>query len=178
MAKQHIAVIVPAHNSSSTLAECLTALRNQTDGDYEILVVDDGSSDASPKICRELDVPCLSLPRNKGQAVARNAEAAQTSGDLLAFTDSDVVVPPEWLSKFRVLLRKYPDAAMVCSKYKKSLDSEEPAQFAFHENEYKRLHIPLHEEAEIGLCQRQQPYPVPRRQNLRGGLRYPRFQGL
>jgi len=144
-----ISVIVPVHNAAQTLKQCLQALKNQTDLNYEVIVIDDCSTDNSLALAKESGFKTLSLAVNKGQAVARNRGAKEASGRILAFVDSDVIVPPDWLEKYRQLLIVYADAHMVCSGYGESAVDKKPALFAFYECLYRRLKIPLYISASI-----------------------------
>lgn len=93
-----VSIVIPAHNAAATLRECLTACLNQTFHDYEVIVVDDGSTDTTPKIAREFPVALIQQPQ-RGPAVARNAGAKAASGDVIAFTDSDCIPHPDWIDK-------------------------------------------------------------------------------
>lgn len=139
-----ISVVVPVHNAERTLKQCLQALKNQTDLNYEVIIIDDCSTDDSPAIARESGFKTLSLDANKGQAVARNVGAKESNGQILAFVDSDVIVPSDWLEKYRRLLIAYANADMVCGGYGESGGDGKPALFAFYETLYRRLKIPLY----------------------------------
>jgi len=93
-------VVVPAYNSESTLGFCLEALSNQTipAERYEIIVVDDGSSDSTSKIACRFDVRYI-FQKNRGPASARNLGADAAAGSLILFTDSDCVPCPDWLEE-------------------------------------------------------------------------------
>jgi glycosyltransferase involved in cell wall biosynthesis len=97
-----VSVVVPTYNQSALLAECLRSLANQTlAGDrYEIVVVDDGSTDATPDVIRQAGarVRGVRLATNRGRSAARNAGVEQARADLIVFTDSDVVVRPDFLA--------------------------------------------------------------------------------
>ncbi len=139
-----ITVIVPVHNAAGTLRQCVHALKEQTDSNYEVIVVDDHSNDDSPHICKESGFKVLRLAVNKGQAVARNAGVKEATGQIIAFVDSDVVVPPDWLARYRQLLNKYQDADMICSGYSENVGNDKPAMFAFYESVYRRMKIPMY----------------------------------
>ncbi|MFC1631923.1 glycosyltransferase [Candidatus Omnitrophota bacterium] len=142
--KAKISVIVPVYNSEHTLKQCLQALKEQNDANYEVIVVDDASQDNSQQIARKSGFKTLNLPANKGQAVARNAGVKQASGEIIAFVDADVRVPVDWLKKYRQLLVKYTDADMICSGYSENTGDGLIGTFAFYETVYRRLNIPLY----------------------------------
>lgn len=90
-------VIIPARDAQDTLPRTLAALATQAiDGGFEVVVVDDGSSDRTAAVAREAAVRVLSQ-RRLGPAAARNLGAENTSGDVLAFCDADVFPAPGWL---------------------------------------------------------------------------------
>src|SRR5690349_4692767 len=93
-----IAVIVPAHNARGTLRAALEALLAQRfDRSFELIVVDDCSTDDTAAIAEELGARVVRTPRQGGPAAARNAGVAATSASLLAFTDADCEPAPDWL---------------------------------------------------------------------------------
>jgi len=95
-----ISVIVPAYNAEDSLGDCLAALQAQTlDRDqYEILVVDDGSTDETPEVARRCGIRLIRQP-NAGPAVARNRGAQAARGEILLFTDADCAPAPDWIER-------------------------------------------------------------------------------
>jgi glycosyltransferase involved in cell wall biosynthesis len=96
-----VSVIVPAKDAQVILPDCLQALLNQADWvygrDYEVIVVDDGSTDQTAVIAQQTGVRCVSQP-NAGPASARNHGARVASGQILAFTDADCIPAAGWLN--------------------------------------------------------------------------------
>lgn len=94
-----ISVYVPCRNGASTLQACLEALLSQTYPVAEIIVVDDGSTDATASIAVAVggSVRAVSHPVHLGLAQARNTALAQVRHELVASVDADVVPEPEWL---------------------------------------------------------------------------------
>jgi len=141
-----ISVIVPVYNALGTLRACLEALGRQADPDYEVIVVDDRSTDGSRELSRELagrlSFRLVELPFNKGQAVARNEGARVATGGLVAFVGADVTVPEDWLARYRHLLAAHPDVAVFCSGYVVSVGDPPPALFASHEAFFRRQNLP------------------------------------
>ena len=93
-----VSVIVPARNAAAPLRRALAALSRQDfEGDLELIVVDDGSTDGTADVARAAGATVVELPENVGSADARNAGAAVASAPVLAFTDADCEPAPEWL---------------------------------------------------------------------------------
>lgn len=97
-----ISVVVPVYNAANYLDACLESLCAQDYPDWEAVLVDDGSTDDSPRLC---DAWAAKEPRirvlhreNGGVSAARNAGIAEAKGELLAFLDSDDRVEPGYLS--------------------------------------------------------------------------------
>jgi CDP-glycerol glycerophosphotransferase len=92
-----ISVVVPAYNVAAYLEDCLESLAQQTFGDLEVVVVDDGSTDESAEIADRFAArdPRFRLVQqeNAGLGAARNTGAHHVSGEFVAFVDSDDLVP-------------------------------------------------------------------------------------
>ena len=83
-------IIIPAFNSAATLARAIESVLIQSWPAYEIIVVDDGSTDATAEVARQFgDMIYLIQQTNSGVSAARNAGAAVATGDWLAFLDAD-----------------------------------------------------------------------------------------
>jgi lipopolysaccharide/colanic/teichoic acid biosynthesis glycosyltransferase/glycosyltransferase involved in cell wall biosynthesis len=95
-----ISVVVPAYNAERTLRNCLDALEAQTMAReaYEVIVVDDGSTDGTAEIARSYDVRLVQQD-NAGPAAARNRGARAALGDLLLFTDADCAPVKTWIAR-------------------------------------------------------------------------------
>ncbi|HSB67307.1 MAG TPA: glycosyltransferase family 2 protein [Anaerolineales bacterium] len=101
--RKKITVIVPAYNEEDLIAGCLDSLLNQSldSSQYEVIVVDNNSTDLTARIALSKGVKVEREPR-KGyvHAIRRGIEASQS--ELIAFTDADCRVPPDWLEKILV----------------------------------------------------------------------------
>jgi glycosyltransferase involved in cell wall biosynthesis len=93
-----ISIIIPAYNAESTLAECLEACLAQSHPDCEIIVVDDGSTDATAEIAKQFDVQYVNQ-ENAGPAAARNHGARIATGEIIALTDADCISEPNWIEE-------------------------------------------------------------------------------
>lgn len=92
-----ISVVVATYNGGRTLRPCLQSLQKLNYPNYEIVVVDDGSTDDTASILESFSGIEVVRQPNKGLSEARNAGIRAASGDIVAFTDSDCFVDPDWL---------------------------------------------------------------------------------
>jgi GT2 family glycosyltransferase len=97
--RPQLSVVMPVYNAEMTLAECLTRLCNSSFGDFEIVLVDDGSTDQTRAIAANFPVRIVPTAGRVGPAAARNLGARTAEGDLLFFIDSDVMVRPDTVSR-------------------------------------------------------------------------------
>jgi glycosyltransferase involved in cell wall biosynthesis len=91
-----VTVIVPFLNRAGTLPRCIASIRAQTFGDWELIAVDDGSTDDSVAVIEAIADPRIRIirhERNRGAGAARNTGLRAATGELIAFLDSD----DEWL---------------------------------------------------------------------------------
>lgn len=99
-------IIVPIYNAEKSLRKCLQSLLVQTEPDFEVFMVDNGSSDGSNDICREYAGKdgrfiLTEMPVNCGPSGARNAGLDGAHGTWVAFVDSDDFVEPMFLERIR-----------------------------------------------------------------------------
>ncbi|ACD83456.1 Glycosyltransferase [Methylacidiphilum infernorum V4] len=92
-----VSVIVCTYNGAKTLTDCLSSLKRLQYPDYEIIVVDDGSTDHTRKILHQFPEVIAFHQPNKGLSAARNLGIEKATGEIVAFTDSDCMADPDWL---------------------------------------------------------------------------------
>lgn len=94
-------VVVPAYQAMDVLRTCLEALIRQTlpRDSYEIIVVDDGSTDSTAAVARSAGVDCVVSITHGGPAMARNTGANHARGEIVLFTDADCAPAPDWLAQ-------------------------------------------------------------------------------
>lgn len=90
-------IIIPTYQGLELLVPCVQAIRDFTEGPYEIIVVDNGSTDGTTEYCREQGLTFVSLPTNTGFPAACNHGLRIASGDALLLLNNDVVVTHRWL---------------------------------------------------------------------------------
>ncbi len=111
-----ISIIIPAYNAENTIRDCVTSILNSDfDNEFEVIVVDDGSTDQSAERIEDLNVSIV-RSSNKGAAAARNAGARVAKSDLLLFVDSDVAFFKDTLRRLYEHLRKE-DVHFVTPRY-------------------------------------------------------------
>lgn len=100
-----ISVIVPTYNEGKTIERCLQSLRKQTFKDYEIVVVDGHSRDKTVNIAKKYADKIL-FDEEKGAGVARNLAAKVVDSEIVAFVDSDTMVPENWVETINAAFEK------------------------------------------------------------------------
>jgi GT2 family glycosyltransferase len=98
IAQAMVSVVICAYNAERTMRPCLESLRRLEYPNFEVIVVDDGSRDATASIAADFPEFRLIRQANKGLSVARNVGLHAACGDIVAYTDSDCVADPHWLS--------------------------------------------------------------------------------
>ncbi len=92
-----VSVIVCSYNGAKTLDRCLESLKEVDYPDFEVVLVDDGSTDNTPEIAARHPWIVSVRQDNYGLSVARNVGAATATGEIIAYTDSDCMADPDWL---------------------------------------------------------------------------------
>lgn len=119
-----ISVVIPCHNSSAFLAAALDSVANQTLAAYEVIVVDDQSSDDSAQIAMDHRLKPTLLKVSYGNAApTRNAGIEVATGDWVAFLDADNIWFPDHLATGKAMLEQGGDALFVAAP---ALETEEP----------------------------------------------------
>ena len=93
-----VSVVVCAYNAERTIDACLASLEVLSYPDYEVILVNDGSRDRTLEIAESYPYCRIISQPNEGLSVARNVGAEAASGEIVAYTDSDCVADPDWLT--------------------------------------------------------------------------------
>lgn len=109
--KPQVSVIVCAHNASATIEECLRSLSRLSYPNYEIIVVDDGSTDGTGPMSANYGAKLIRIERG-GLSCARNTGIKAARGSVVAFIDADAYADPDWLT-FAVASLEEHDAEAV-----------------------------------------------------------------
>ena len=161
-----ISIVIPALNEERALPATLAGL-GRMEGEFEIIVVDGGSSDATPKIAREQGVRLLIAPRGRGSQLGAGAAAA--NGDVLWFLHADTLAPVEAARKIQLVLE---DPAIAGGNFALRFDGlDAGSRFLTRAYPYLR---------KLGLCYGDSGFFVRRQSYLAtGGFReYPVFEDL
>ncbi len=129
-----VSVIVPVFNGRLFLPRCLDAIQRSTFRRFELIVVDDASTDEGPDIARSHGARVLSLPVQSGPGAARNHGVRSASSPIAFFVDADVVIHPDAIERVVNDLDAHPEVAAVFGSY-----DDRPAESNFL-SQYKNLY--------------------------------------
>ena len=94
-----VTIIIPAYNCESTIAKCLDSLARLRYPHYEIIIIDDGSTDKTPQILQRYKEIRITRTENSGPSRARNIGIQKALGEFIAFTDADCIIAENWLEE-------------------------------------------------------------------------------
>ncbi len=113
-----VSVVIPNWNGRQFLPTCLSSLERQTYPKFEVILVDNGSTDGSASLVRQ-DFPwvrVMALDENLGFAAACNIGARDAAGEILVLLNNDTEAEPEWLEELVKTLHEHPEAGTAASK--------------------------------------------------------------
>jgi GT2 family glycosyltransferase len=112
-----LSVVVPVRNGGRDFGRCLQRLRGSSVNDFELIVIDDGSTDDSAASALQAGATVLRLPMPRGPAAARNLGAQAAGSALIFFLDADVAVHPETLARVLVRFERDPTLSALFGSY-------------------------------------------------------------
>jgi glycosyltransferase involved in cell wall biosynthesis len=117
-----ISIIIPIYNQAAHLNNCLASIKNQTYTNYEIIVVNDGSTDEIISVMKKYDkIFGINLfyyeQKNQGANSARNYGAKLARGEYLIFCDADIIMKPEMLKEMNTTLKNSVEASYCYSSF-------------------------------------------------------------
>ncbi|MBQ9492702.1 MAG: glycosyltransferase [Oscillibacter sp.] len=149
-----ISVIVPVYQGEALLPGCVESVRRQTVSDWELLLIDDASADASRALCeryaaQDPRVRTFSQPRNLGVSQARNRGLQEARGEYIAFLDADDRYVPETLETLRDLCERNGADSAGCAHWNVTPEGRESVETLLPAGAYdaheirKRFLVPL-----------------------------------
>jgi glycosyltransferase involved in cell wall biosynthesis len=123
-------VVIPLYNKASYISRAINSVLLQTVQDFEINVVDDGSTDGGGEIVKKISDPRIrySYQENAGVSAARNRGIKEASCDLIAFLDADDEWEKNYLETYVDLIKEYPEYCVYCQSYK-TIDNKASYQY-------------------------------------------------
>lgn len=154
-----ISIIIPTYNHRQALERCLASIGAQTYRDFEVIVVDDGSTDDTSDWIKDFQKRFTGYPllvtrysNNRGANAARNTGLQKARGEYVIFCDADVVMRPDMLEKMKAALNAHPEASYAYSSFKFGwktfklwpFDAEKLRQMPYiHSTSFiRRAHVP------------------------------------
>ncbi|HLJ60908.1 MAG TPA: glycosyltransferase [bacterium] len=123
-------IVVPTYNRANQLVPTLNSLlRQNTACDFEVVVVDNNSSDSTPAAVRSVDKVRYVFEGRQGLAYARNTGIAHSTGEIIVFVDDDATAAPNWLEELHKVYARFPDAWCVGGKIVLDLPDNLPRWF-------------------------------------------------
>ncbi len=128
-------VIIPLFNKEKYIEATLKSVLKQTFKDFEVIIVDDGSTDDSLKIVSQIKDSKITFIKqeNKGVSCARNLGISKANGDYIALLDADDIWLPNHLLELKKLIETFPNAGLYCNNYQVYYTNKvyRPAKFNF-----------------------------------------------
>ncbi len=135
-------VIIPVYNKADTIAESVSSILAQTESDYEIIIVNDGSKDALHDALRKFDGITVIDQPNGGVSVARNTGIKAAKGEYVCFLDADDLWCTDHLSQLNELIQMYPDAMMFSTSHTETFsDGREVYSCNYLSNKYPDIFL-------------------------------------
>ena len=123
-----ISIIVPVYNCDDTIEKCVSSIQKQTYSDLELILVDDGSTDDSGRLCDQFGASDARIrvihKENGGVSSARNAGLDAAQGDYILFCDSDDYAELAWCSKLVSAAQSSPNAFPICNYFRNTSSGE------------------------------------------------------
>ena len=116
-----ISVIIPLYNKEKYIEKTLQSVFQQTFTDYELIIINDGSTDSSGEIakllCKNKKNTTVIYQENKGLSVTRNRGVGMAKGEIIALLDADDIWDKNYLSEIHTLYKDFPEASLFGTDY-------------------------------------------------------------
>ena len=129
-----ISIVIPLYNKERFIKETLDSVFNQSFTDYEIIIVNDGSTDSSVFIVNAIEDQRITVlsNQNKGVSYARNFGISKANSDLIALLDGDDLWEPNHLENLYNLYEKFPDCGLYATAYNKKYFNGEKIKASYN----------------------------------------------
>lgn len=152
--KPYFSVLIPTYNREQHVREAVDSVLAQTWSDYELFVIDDGSTDGTHNtLARYGSRIHVVRQANQGPEVARNTAAAQARGDYLVFLDSDDLLYPQALVTYARIIQSYDSLPLLIGSMNYFADGSSPQQHANNGSEIRAVKFAdfLSKDVQVGL---------------------------
>jgi glycosyltransferase involved in cell wall biosynthesis len=132
-------VVIPLYNKENFISEILHSVLAQSYADFEVIVVDDCSTDKSTDKVNAISdhrIRVVIHRQNKGLSASRNTGIKESKSQYIAFLDADDLWKPEFLETIDFLIERYPEASLFGTKYEVNLDGQKVIEYAFNIKEF------------------------------------------
>lgn len=138
-----ISIVLPVYNAQEYIHRCISSIQGQTYGNWELIIIDNGSTDKSYEICREYSredrrIEVLHQYQNKGVSVARNLGLERIGGEFFTFIDADDWIKPDYLERLLKIQKEYHSDMIVCG-YEATEKKEENSVYKAEETDYRQM---------------------------------------
>lgn len=138
-----ISVVIPLYNKAHTIVNTLNTVINQSYKDFEVIIVNDGSTDNGVEVIQKHFTDNrirIINQKNAGVSAARNKGVEESKGEWIAFLDGDDEWMPQYLEKMKEALSKYPNANMIgCASYYKDYITQQVSSNALIDKYNKQI---------------------------------------
>ena len=137
-------VVIPLYNKENFIVNTLQSVLNQTFSDFEILLINDCSTDDSLKVSQTVEDPRIKRIQhtsNKGLSASRNTGIKSAQSNYIAFLDADDLWKPNFLEKIDFLITNFPDASLYATKYEVLLKGNKIITHDFQIKSFKNYGI-------------------------------------
>lgn len=139
-------VVIPLYNKENYISETLHSVLNQSFQDFEVIVVNDCSTDKSLDIVKSFSdsrIHIVEHEKNKGLSASRNTGIKRANAEYIAFLDADDLWKPQFLESIKLLIDNYPEASLFTTKYEIQLSNGKTIEFDFKFENFKKHGIVL-----------------------------------
>lgn len=171
-----VSVIVPVYNNEKYVRECIDSILHQTFADLEVILVDDGSTDASGLICDEMAradsrIRVMHTP-NRGVSAARNLGIGLAAGSHILLADSDDTLHPRMVQTLDSLMNQRNASCASCAFTHQPADMKTEGKVSTHTSR-EAIEMTLYQHGmDSSLCCKLFPADAMKRIRLREGMRY------